>query len=288
MTSESCAFVYVATGTAYLGEALRSATTLRALHPQHAIWLVTDHPPSDPGPFTAIHRPAGPVEHGPIDKLLAFEIPAERIVFLDTDTHVLGDLRPIFELLDRFDFALVQDVNRGWNYTLDGLAPAFTEFNTGVVAFRKSAAMATFFADWRANFVRLRPTLEAQGQPSAADQPAFRYTLYRSALRVAPLPNEYHFLCDYPNSTMWQVRLLHGRSDYRRVAAQINAAPGLRSYVPDLGVPPSFAGRLRLLRGLIRFNLRALAVLLRGGENVVENHPRKWWLAPRPPPPPAP
>ncbi len=278
-------FVYVATGTAYLAEAFHSANTLRLHHPGSPICLITDHPSSELGPFTEIRRPVAPVSHSPIDKLLALEAPYARIVFLDTDTHVLGDLSPIFATLDRFDFALVQDVNRGWNYTLPGLPETFAEFNTGVVAFRRTEAVSAFFREWRENFLRLRDTLAAQGQPPAADQPAFRYTLYHSTLRVAPLPNEFHFLSDYPNATMWKVRLLHGRGDYDRAAHQINASPGLRSYLPELGAFPAHSGRRRLLIDLLRFNFRALRVLILGAVDPETRHPWKWWQENRSRPP---
>jgi hypothetical protein len=274
----TCGFVYVATGSAYLAEARHSASTLRALHPEASICLITDHPPESPGPFSAIRTPTGPVEHKPIDKLLAFEAPYERIVFLDTDTHVLGDLSPVLEVLDRFDFALVPDVNRGWNYDLPGLPRTFAEFNTGLVAFRKTDSTAAFFRDWRTNFERFRSELARQGQPPAADQPTFRYTLYHSALRVAPLPNEFHFLCDYPNATMWDVRLLHGRSDYGRVSRQLNSVRGLRTFQPELGAFPAYAGRQQLLRSLFRILLRGLVLCLRGSRSVVSKHPWKWWL----------
>src|SRR5207244_3989252 len=120
--------------------------------------------------------PAGPVEHRPIDKTLAIEAPYERLVFLDTDTRAFGDLLPLFDLLDRFDLAALQDVNRGWNYTLPDVPLPFTEFNTGVIAFRKGPAVEKFFSEWRANHEQLK----ASGFVN--DQPAFRRTAYHSPL----------------------------------------------------------------------------------------------------------
>lgn len=271
-------FVYVATGEAYLAEARHSAETLRRQHPDIPICLITDCPPVAPGPFTEIRRPAGPVERKPIDKLLAYEAPYEHVIFLDTDTHIVGDLTPIFQVLECFDFALVQDVNRGWNYELPGLPLAFSEFNTGVVAFRKSVGMAQFFRDWRANCEKLRETLASQHQPPAADQPAFRLTLFHSSLRVAPLPSEFHFLGDYPNSTLWKVRLIHGRGNYERIERQVNESLGLRAYVPEIGVFPAYLGRRRLLAHMMRFLRRSAGLLLRGPQSVTAKHPSKWWL----------
>ncbi len=269
----TCGFVYVATGAAYLPEALHSAATLRRQHPDIPICLITDCPPARLGPFTEIRRPAGPVQHKPIDKLLAYEAPYERVIFLDTDTHVVDDLSPVFRLLERFDLALLQDVNRGWNYELADVPLAFSEFNTGVIAFRKSDGVAQFFRDWRANYQQLRAELNL-----ISDQPSFRRTIFHSPLRVAPLPSEFHFLGDYPNATLWKVRLIHGRGDYQRVEQQVNATLGLRAYVPELGIFPAYLGRRRLFSHLVRFCGRALRVLARGAESVMAKHPSNWWL----------
>ena len=269
----SSGFAYVATGAAYLPEALHSAATLRRQHPEIPICLITDCPPAELGPFTEIHRPVGPVAHKPIDKLLAYEAPYERIIFLDTDTHVVGDLSPVFRLLERFDLALLQDVNRGWNYELPDVPLAFSEFNTGVIAFRKSDGVAQFFRDWRANYQQLRAELNL-----ISDQPSFRRTIFLSPLRVAPLPSEFHFLGDYPNATLWKVRLIHGRGDYQRVEQQVNETLGLRAYVPELGIFPAYLGRRRLFSHLLRFCGRALRVLACGAESVTAKHPSNWWL----------
>jgi hypothetical protein len=265
-------FVYVATGTAYLPEAFKSAESLRLHHPDAAICLITDHPPAEHGPFTEIRRPVGRVRHSPMDKVLAYEAPYDDIVFLDTDTFVLDDLSPVFETLERFDLALLQDVNRGWNYQLPDVPLAFTEFNTGVIALRKSPLVAEFFETWSKAYDRLRA---ANGMIN--DQPAFRRTLFHSELRVAPLPSEFHFLGDFPNNTLWKVRLIHARGDYSRIAKQANEFLGLRAYVPELGVMPSFQGKQRFLQFLVRFLLRGLALVVRGPESVTAKHPSKWW-----------
>jgi len=269
--SANRAFVYVATGEAYVAEAMRSAESLRRWHAEARIVLVTDVPPGTSTPFDDVCLPSGPIEHTPIDKVLACEVPAERIVFLDTDTFVLDDLSPIFDLLDRFDLAVLQDVNRGWNYQLPGVPLTFSEFNTGVIGVRKSPEMETFFRDWRAEYERLR---KAPGFVS--DQPSFRSALYRSGLRVAPLPSEFHFLANYPNAALWNVRLIHGRGDYAQMAALANETLGLRAYVPGLGVMTRFQGKGRLCRELARWGGRAMKMLLGGAGDLLPKHPTNW------------
>lgn len=271
-------FVYVATGEGYVREAIHSGETLRRHHPDVPIYLFTDCPPMEIGPFTAVLRPQGLIEYSPIDKLLAYEAPHERVVFLDSDTHVLGDLTSIFEVLDTFDIAMLQEVSRGWDYELPGVPLAFPEFNTGVVAFRKSDAMRTFFEDWRVNFARFHGKLTPRGA-SLANQPSLRYTLFHSKLRVTALPSEYHFLGDFPNYIMWKALLIHGRGNYERISAQVNEQMGCRAYLPEIGVVGSYSGRRKLLSDWLRVTQRVWRLLVRGPENVMAKHPGNWWLA---------
>jgi hypothetical protein len=266
-------YVYVATGAGYLPEACRSAESLRRHHPDAPICLIADHPPGDRGPFTEILRPGGVVRHTPMDKVLAYEAPYDHVIFLDTDTFVLDDLTPVFRMLERFDLALLQDVNRGWNYELPDVPVSFSEFNTGVVAFRKSAAMADFFGAWSQEYDKMR---EEYG--FVTDQPSFRRTLFHSDLRVAPLPSEFHFLGDMPNSTLWNVRLIHGRGNHERIARQVNEELGLRAYVPEIGTLGKFHGRRKLVRDMVRLVRSMAGLLVRGGENVSASNPTQWWV----------
>jgi hypothetical protein len=278
LPTSPCGFVYVATGSGYLDEARLSAVSLRQHNPGVPVCLVTDQAVPAGSPFDQVLI-RGDVVHQPIDKLLAIHCPFERAVFLDTDTRVFGDLSPLFAVLEQFDLALLQDVNRGWNYELPGVPMCFSEFNTGVIAFRRTPAVTEFFRQWRDNHTAL-----ARERGFVNDQPAFRQTLYRSPLRVAPLPSEFHFLGDFPNSTLWKVRLIHGRGDYQRVERQVNETLGLRAYVPELGVLPGYLGRKRLLRQLLRLGARAARLTLQGPESVTAKHPSKWWLEEGQPP----
>ncbi len=249
-------FVYVATGKRYVAEALRSAGSLRASMPDAAIALITDSPPDQAiaGLFnTVIVRTE--VRHQPIDKLLAWEAPFERCVFLDTDTHVCGDLSDLFILLDRFDLAAAPETLRGWHYTLPEVPEAFPEYNTGVIAFRRGPATDEFFRTWRADYEKLHA---ANG--FVTDQPAFRRAAYRAGVRIAPLPSEFHFITITPNYTMWAVRLLHGRGDLPALARDLNLRPGARAFVPGLGPVAAFHGHRAWIAQLFRLLIRGVRV----------------------------
>jgi hypothetical protein len=275
-------FVYVATGTGYVEEARRSAESLRRHHPQIPICLITDQRVASDEIFTTVRAPRGSVEHKPIDKLLALEAPYERCVFLDTDTFALDDLTPVFALLQNFELAAHQDVNRGWNYELQDVPLAFSEFNTGVLAFRNVPAVQELFREWRRHYEELRATLGLIN-----DQPSFRRALFHSSLRIAPLPSEFHFLGNFPNSILWNVRLIHARGNYAEIARDANATLGGRAYIPNVGVVPAYAGRKGWLRVTCRVFLRMVRLVLRPPADSAAANPRKWWRDERPPPPAA-
>ncbi len=251
-------FVYVATGDRYVAEAVRSAGSLRASMPDAAVALITDSPPDQAtaGLFhSVIVRPE--VRRQPIDKLLAWEAPFERCVFLDTDTHVCGDLTDLFRLLDHFDLAATPETLRGWHYTLPEVPAAFPEYNTGAIAFRRGAATEEFFRTWKADYEKLHAS-----HGFVSDQPAFRLAAFRLGLRIAPLPSEFHFITITPNYTMWAVRLLHGRDDLPALARDLNRRPGARAFVPGLGPIAAFQGHRSWLAQFFRLMLRGMLVPL--------------------------
>jgi len=252
-----CGFVYVATGAHYVAEARVSAATLRAAMPDARIALVTDVAIADPDGLFTLVIVRTPVRRQPIDKLLAWEAPFERCIFLDTDTHISGDLSELFDLLDEFDLAATTETLRGLHYSLPGVPGAFSEFNTGVIAFRRNSAVAAFFQSWREDYERLHAS-----HGFVSDQPAFRWAAFRSAVRIAPLPSEYHFLTLTPNYVMWQVRLLHGRGDLPALARDLNQRLGARAYVPGLGPVAGYQGRKYWLRQLVCLLSRGLRMAL--------------------------
>jgi len=268
-------FVYVATGTGYLEEARISAESLRRHHPDIPICLVTDRPLDIRAPFDHVIQ-RGDVEHKPIDKLLAWHCPFDRAVFLDTDTRVGGDLTTLFDVVEHFDLAALQDVNRGWDYPLDGVPECFTEFNTGVIAFRRTPKVAQFFASWRAGYDALQVKQGHLNRQS--DQPAFRQALYHSDLRIAPLPSEFHFIANFPNATLWKVRLLHGRGDLDRIAEQVDQELGGRVFIPNVGVVSAFRGRRHWFATTLRVTWRMARLCLFPPTDNSAKTPRYWWL----------
>jgi hypothetical protein len=111
----------------------------------------------------------------------------ERTLYLDADLMVLADLGDVFEVLDRFDFALCHDqlrnsVHARREYRIP-LPNAYPQFNGGVVAFRRSPETLDFIDTWRTAI---------QDHGIHKDQPSLRELLWQSRLRVATLPPEYN------------------------------------------------------------------------------------------------
>jgi hypothetical protein len=178
--------IYVATGSDYVELARTSAASLRAVEPGLLIDLFTDNlDRPDLGMFDQVHRIAVPE---PRSKLTCMALTRfERTLFLDADTLVVGALGDLFDLLDRFDCALAHDVRRASALVQDGLVErtpyAFPQLNSGVLLYRRSAAMLEFLEEWATRF---RQTGVDR------DQIILKEMLWRSDLRFYVLPPEFN------------------------------------------------------------------------------------------------
>lgn len=150
--------------------------------------------------------------------------PFSHTLFLDCDTWVTGDIAPLFELLERFDVAAAHAPIRSM-FDLDDVPDSYPEFNTGVLALRRSPGTRALLQDWLSEYDALLPL-----DPPSKDQPAFRRAAYLSGLRIATLTPEWNqrFALDgYQNQA---ARILHGwaaPADYERIAALMQT-PGRR------------------------------------------------------------
>jgi hypothetical protein len=108
---------------------------------------------------------------------------------MDADMLALADFGDIFEVLERFDIALVQDWFRHsplhHTFWRKELPPAFPQCNGGLIALRRNAATTAFLNDWKA---------AVQATDTGRDQISLRELLWESDLRIATLPEEYNLL----------------------------------------------------------------------------------------------
>jgi hypothetical protein len=228
-----CGFVYVATGERYRSEAATSAAQLRRTNPGARICLIADH---GEGPvfwddLVLLDRPV----FGFRDKLAMHLCPYDRFVFLDTDTYVGSDLTEIFQLLDHFDVAGHQ-LFEGHDYRLADVPDAFPEIQGGVLAFKRSPSVESFFEQWLVNYEAFH-ALNREGHyhySNVSEQKTLRLTLYCSSLRLAVLGPEFNFIPAQVDFACATVRIFHGRGDLAAFARRMNAKTGNRVYLPPI------------------------------------------------------
>lgn len=231
-------FVFGVTGAVYTDLARRAARSLAAVHPEAEIDLFTDQEIDDPV-FARIHRLSSSWFRPKMEALAASRF--ERTICLDADIMVIGDLTPVFDLLDRFDIAAAH------NRILNGepalrlhtkpLPAAFANLNSGVIGLKASPGTQRFLTDWQEG-------VKASG--ADRDQPAFRELLYDSDLRLYVLPPGYNLLTFLELETWSGIyaapRVLHSPNLHKRGAGDPETPFTLEEVVGD-----RHAGQLRTL-----------------------------------------
>jgi hypothetical protein len=194
MTGAEKGAIFVATGAGYVRLARRAAATLRETNRDLPVDLYTDAPLQETL-FDQVHVLERPWFRSKLDAMAASRF--DRTLYLDSDLMVLADIGDVFELLDHFDIAMAQEQFRNgatpntvWRRDLPA---AFPQYNSGVVAFRRSPAVLDLLGRW-SEAVRVNELRR--------DQPALRELLFDSALRIATLPPEYN-LMDYQAVSTW-------------------------------------------------------------------------------------
>jgi hypothetical protein len=245
--------VYVANTSTYIDEALRSYASLRRVMPDTPVTVIS-HPNLFRDVIGINWSELGKNDYDtPIIKVEAWGSPYKQSLLLDTDTRVIGDLTPVFDVLDQFDVAAAHEPTRGWDYPTRA-AKAFCELNTGVLAFKKSEQTEHFFSLWREIYEAKRAELGLLN-----DQPAFREALWLSQnIRLATLPTEFHLITGKAAGIAWEARLLHGRDRLDKVERIVNTRLGPRAYLPGHGIVTGFSGRRSVIDNWIRFSKYAL------------------------------
>lgn len=220
---ERAGFVCAATGKRFVAECKASIASLRATHGDVSIEVYTDAPDEFPGIGHLIENPV----FGFADKLVAMQrCSFERWIYIDTDATVLGDLTPIFAVLDRYDIALTHAPMRFNHptYELSLGARTLPQFGAGFLAMKNNPR---FMAQWRANDELVIPRAKefyVNGPKTtefrANDQISLRQTLIEmwDEITIFTLPGEYNVRPFGTFSGMPQV--LHDRGFQRLTPAK--------------------------------------------------------------------
>ena len=185
----ACGIIYVATGPGYLDLATASARSMRRFNPGLQIDLFTDPAVTSHAaglgafdrvwPVPRVH-PRAKIDCLPLTRF-------DRTLFLDCDTLAIGPLGDLFDVLDRFELAMAHDMRRASAMVQEGgivATPyAFPQLNSGVMLYRRSAAMWAFLAEWQARYRALGVL---------RDQVSLKDLLWQSDLRFYVLPPEFN------------------------------------------------------------------------------------------------
>jgi hypothetical protein len=243
--------LYVATGERHIREAAASLRSLWRHEPGTLVTMYVDGPsrknlsgwgipPSPSGDLLEIVEHPDPT-YTWADKPVALSDGGEedeRVLFLDADTRICGGIADLFELLDAFGLAAAHAPIRldpRQPGSLAGRVPAsFPELNTGVIAFRRTAAVAELLERWRRLHIE---TLRSLERGTVGDQSTFRVALYESEVRFTVLSPEDNCRFVFPTYVHGPVRILHGRgADLERIERELNATSGPRVFIPGVGV----------------------------------------------------
>lgn len=192
MINQSKSYLYSASGKRYVDEAVKASSITKHYCRSIPIFLCADRQPA-PGPNAfeqVIVRKSTDAEKEnrflyKIHSIAAAE-ETDRTVYLDTDAVCLKQkAESLFDLLAGFDVAVAHAPTRTVGETNREIPACFPEFNTGVIAFRKSDKVRQTFRKWEELYL-------SGWIKHPHDQGAFRHALYFSELRIATLPPEYN------------------------------------------------------------------------------------------------
>ena len=271
--------IYIITqDSRYTGLLLNSAASLKRVMPDLPITVFSQFPLESPA-FEKVVRVEGS-QDGFYDKTLFFQqTPYERTLFIDADTYVAEPVPELFTLLDQFDFAATHEEYLStdwWNrYPRPDIPSSFPEFNTGILAYKRSPQMDGVLKDWSELY---RSFIEKHPGEKINDQPFFRVAAYSHPVRIATLTREYNCKFRGQGYLNGHVKILHGHVDLqleeafvRNALGVLNATSKPRIYVAGTVYEQKLVGRIldRRKPGLVgRFPLLPEPVIVAGAKRL--------------------
>jgi hypothetical protein len=202
--------LFVATGEAFLAEAMAAARASRPHLGGRPIALCTDDPAaaSASGAFDRV-LPHPEPRRSYRDKIAPLgALPFRRTLFLDTDARLLAPVDSLFALLDQHQLAAAHAPVRRPDGWWDVAAPAaFPELNSGVLLLRRGWRQRALIRRWLRLYDQIAQPWDQASLRSAV------WTGLRQGLRLAVLPPEANLRTTKP----WvagkgaAVQVLHGR-----------------------------------------------------------------------------
>jgi hypothetical protein len=235
----------------YVNLLAASAASLKRVMPNLPITVFSQFPVSSPNFDNVI--PVNTEGDGFYDKArLMLDSPYDRTLFLDADIYVAEPVPELFALLDRFDCAATHEeyLNTDWfnDYSRPDVPISFPEFNTGVLAFKRSSDMQRVLQEWSRlynEFLKINPNT------SINDQPFFRVAAYHGDARIATLGREYNCKFRGQGYLNGPLKVLHGHVKFKmnlphieRVLRIMNSSMRPRVYIAGKVYEQHISGRL--------------------------------------------
>ena len=226
--------IVIGYGVEYLVMALHCARTIRASNPGLATTLITNLP-IDPSAvadrFDRVIVRDEPADRNRLVKTSVLDhAVAEKVLYVDADSEVVGDLDPAFRLLDRFDVGIKSHavpVNKPFDLAPGLPGAVFPHLSGGMLLLRDGAPARDFLAHWQRRMVE---------SGLSRDQPALARTVHDlSDLRLIVLnavwsADEYERAALFDPAKHEPPRIRH----YARAHRDPELAARLRTTLEDL------------------------------------------------------
>ncbi|HUQ35396.1 MAG TPA: hypothetical protein VM144_03370 [Aestuariivirga sp.] len=215
--------MFVVTGHHYTSAAADAARSVAETNPWLKIGIFSDQDIADP-----IFHFVGKIEGDDSRRKHEYvsQSPFANTLYLDSDVRVVGDLRDLFQLLERYEIAGAQvryrsSPRRLGKHQLD-IPQAFPQINCGVLLYRKCSAVDALFQSWA--------DLYREGG-FTRDQIPFREALWRTQVKFYAVAPEYNMRSipllpsKNPLPVILHINALHSPSWLRRFWANMLLAP---------------------------------------------------------------
>jgi hypothetical protein len=208
----------------YVDLLLTSAASLKRAMPDLPVTVFSQFP-VDSAYFERV-IPVEPTQDGFYDKTtLIRQMPYERTLFIDADTYVVEPVPELFSVLDQFDCAATHEeyVNTDWfhRYPRPDIPACYPEFNTGIMALKRSEKMDRFLQNWGELY---KAYLAEKPDQRTNDQPFFRVAAYFGDIRIATLTREFNCKFRGQGYLNGVVKIVHGHINFQLTPEQANRA----------------------------------------------------------------
>ncbi|WP_016953448.1 glycosyltransferase [Anabaena sp. PCC 7108] len=160
----------------------------------------------------------------------------EQTIYLDSDICLLSDINDVFDSLQEYDFLITEDVQpditkatnllRGNQQELLPhvlsilqsiglpLQPESIQYNSGIIAFRKTEKIKLFFDEFKQYFEIIKNN---QDKLLLKDQGAFASAIASTKPKIKTLPPTYNYMSKWQGSYQidTQIKVLHCTYPYR-------------------------------------------------------------------------